>query len=50
MDRINPGHAWRDRLCQLIEKHDVDTRGMGMPEDWQQRAFWGREAAQEPCE
>ena len=47
MDCINPGHAWRDRVCRLIERHEVDVRGMGMPEGWQERAFWAREDAQE---
>lgn len=40
MDVINPGHHWKPRLIQLIEIHNIDTRRMGFPAGWQERAIW----------
>jgi len=40
MDCINPGHDWRERLFALLERHQVDVRQMGFPEDYTERAIW----------
>ncbi len=31
---------WKDRLIQLIDKHQIDTDKRGFPTDWQQKPIW----------
>jgi abortive infection bacteriophage resistance protein len=41
MDIINPGHHWKQRLGDLLNRHPgVRTVAMGFPEDWQNMPIW----------
>jgi abortive infection bacteriophage resistance protein len=40
MNRIAPGHHWRQRLLELITRHHIDPTRMGFPADWNTRAIW----------
>lgn len=40
MNRIAPGHHWRQRLIDLITRHHIDPAHMGFPADWQTRTIW----------
>ena len=40
MDIVSPGHLWKGRLQRIIERHHIQTRAMGFPDDWQQRPIW----------
>src|SRR5690606_41495210 len=40
MDMVSPGHLWKGRLQRIIERHHIQTRAMGFPDDWQQRPIW----------
>lgn len=40
LDKISPGHTWRQRLGKLLASHDVDTRQMGFLLNWQAQPFW----------
>lgn len=49
LDIISPDHHRRQRLGRLLARHEIDTRHMGFPNDWQGMAFWSTavEAMQE---
>lgn len=41
LDRISPGHQWRKRFKDLLQKHSsIETIKMGFPSDWEQEALW----------
>lgn len=41
MDVINPGHTFKSRLKELIEKHpDLDIARMGFPGKWDEETLW----------
>ncbi|EWG99936.1 hypothetical protein Q427_22270 [Halomonas sp. BC04] len=40
MDVVNPHHHWRERLVTLIDRHAINTREMGFPDDWRHRPLW----------
>jgi len=41
MDRISPGHTWRDRFYALLKKYpDISTSEMGFPANWKKEALW----------
>jgi hypothetical protein len=40
MDRISPGHHWRQRLVEMMNRHHIDPSQMGFPVDWKIRAIW----------
>ena len=40
MDTINPGHHRKQRLKDLVATHDIETRKMGFPDDWQAKPIW----------
>lgn len=40
MDRISPGHSWRQRFGELLYKYNPDLLAMGFPGDWETRALW----------
>ena len=42
LDSISPGHQWQQRLGSLLVDHDIDTRQMGFPDDWQAQPFWAK--------
>lgn len=40
---ISPRSSWTQRLSGLLDDHpDVPLRGLGMPDDWRQDAFWAQ--------
>lgn len=41
MDCISPGHHWKQRLFELIERHRIDAKQMGFPADYLERPIWG---------
>lgn len=40
MDVISPGHSWKARLLELIDKHAIDVSKMGFPADWAKQDIW----------
>lgn len=40
LDCIDPGHAWRERLGDLIDKHRICPTDMGFPADYAARPIW----------
>lgn len=41
MDIINPGHHWKKRLSELLQRHPgVWPRSMGFPDNWQNLPLW----------
>lgn len=40
MNRIAPGHHWRQRLIDMLQRHHIDPTRMGFPIDWDTRAIW----------
>lgn len=40
MDCISPGHRWKQRLFELIERHRIDVWQMGFPADYLERPIW----------
>lgn len=40
MDIISPQHHWRERLKDLLNRHDTRLADMGFPADWQSRPIW----------
>lgn len=34
MNRIAPGHHWRQRLLDMLNRHHIDPVRMGFPDDW----------------
>ncbi|MFO7582448.1 Abi family protein [Guyparkeria sp.] len=40
LDVISPDHHWRRHLGRLIARHEIDTRLMGFPDDWEGEVFW----------
>jgi len=42
MNRVSPGHRWRERLLELITVHRIDESRMGFPENWRRMPLWGR--------
>lgn len=40
LDRISPGHHWKRRLLELIERHAVKSELMGFPDDFERRSIW----------
>ncbi|MCE1226250.1 MAG: Abi family protein [Geobacteraceae bacterium] len=40
LDQIAPGHHWRGRFKALVTNHNINTRMMDFPQDWQQRPAW----------
>ncbi|HEX9024758.1 MAG TPA: Abi family protein [Geobacteraceae bacterium] len=41
MDIINPGHHWKRRLSELLERHpEVWPRSMGFPDNWRDLPLW----------
>jgi len=37
---VSPGHHFKNRLLELIERHSIDVRAMGFPADWMKRNVW----------
>ncbi len=40
MNRIAPGHHWRQRLTGMLARHHVGPARMGFPDDWKTREIW----------
>lgn len=40
MNRVAPGHHWRQRLVDMLQRHHIDPAHMGFPADWDKRAIW----------
>ena len=41
MNIINPGHTWRKRFGQLLQKYPgTSVRSMGFPEGWEKLPLW----------
>lgn len=40
MNQIAPGHHWRQRLLDMLNRHHIDPARMGFPGDWKTRAIW----------
>lgn len=40
MDCIAPDHSLRQRLKELIQKHQIPVSAMGFPADWENRRIW----------
>jgi abortive infection bacteriophage resistance protein len=40
MNQIAPGHLWRQRLIDMLNRHHIDPARMGFPSDWKIRAIW----------
>ena len=40
MDAIAPGHHWRTRLKELIDRHGIPVGAMDFPANWQQLPIW----------
>lgn len=40
MDCISPGHRWKARLFDLIQRHGIDVAQMGFPKDYLERPIW----------
>jgi abortive infection bacteriophage resistance protein len=40
MNHIAPGHHWRQRLLDMLNRHGIDPARMGFPNDWKTRAIW----------
>lgn len=40
MDRISPGHHWRNRLKDLLQRHGQWLNDMGFPAGWETRPIW----------
>lgn len=36
MDTISPDHHWKQRLIDLLNKHEIEPHAMGFPDQWQQ--------------
>ncbi|MBF0180954.1 MAG: Abi family protein [Magnetococcales bacterium] len=48
MDRICPIHRWRRRLLDLLQRHSIDTRAMGFPNDFATRSIWRMASGAKP--
>ena len=40
MDRLSPESHWRQRLIDLILKHEIPVDHMGFPDGWEAEAIW----------
>lgn len=40
MDLICPGNHFKQRLKSLISEHNITTRNLGFPDDWEKRPLW----------
>mgnify|MGYP003110063927 CR=1 FL=1 len=40
LDRISPGHEWKERLLELLERHDVEVEKMGFPAGFERLPIW----------
>lgn len=40
LDKVSPGHHWKQRLRDLLRDHAVSQTAMGFPADWPNRAIW----------
>ena len=40
MNQIAPGHHWRQRLTDMLNRHHIDPARMGFPIDWDARTIW----------
>lgn len=41
LDVCSPGHSWRSRLEQLLDKYpEIDHKAMGYVDNWKQEPFW----------
>lgn len=40
MDQTSPGHHFKIRLHDLLEKYSVDDAAMGFPDNWRALEFW----------
>ena len=40
MDVIAPNHHWKLRLKALIADHNIPTKAMGFPDNWETRTIW----------
>jgi abortive infection bacteriophage resistance protein len=40
LDQICPGHHFKSRLIDLLNKHNVDESAMGFPNNWRGRPIW----------
>jgi abortive infection bacteriophage resistance protein len=40
MNRIAPGHHWRQRLTEMLARHHIAPARMGFPDDWKTREIW----------
>tara|TARA_Y100001937_G_C7135104_1_gene339516 strand:+ start:3430 stop:4353 length:924 start_codon:yes stop_codon:yes gene_type:complete len=40
MDKICPGHHWKQRLKSLVQTHAIDVNKMGFPQGWETLPLW----------
>lgn len=40
LDVISPGHSWRTRLVDLLDRHTPDLVAMGFPTTWRTAPLW----------
>ena len=40
MSIISPQNHWSDKLKTLLSEHNIDTKMMGFPDNWQQQTIW----------
>jgi len=40
MNRIAPGHHWRQRFLDMLNRYHIDPARMGFPDDWKTRGIW----------
>lgn len=40
LEVVSPGSFWKQRLCQLLSEHSIDTQAMGFPDGWRRRPVW----------
>lgn len=40
MDRISPEHHWKTRLLDLLRHHQIKTKAMGFPDNWDENPWW----------
>ncbi|MEL6499784.1 MAG: Abi family protein [Cyanobacteria bacterium J06623_1] len=40
MDCTSPRHHWKERLIDLLDKHQIDVKKMGFPENYRNLSIW----------
>ncbi len=40
MEIVSPGTHWKNRLIELVDRHGIDTKKMGFPDDWGELRIW----------